>query len=142
MRNNNTQQARKQRKIRYNANLHEQQKFVHVHLCPELRKKYGFRNVQLRKGDKVKVCRGQYRKKEAKVDRIDLKRETVFLEGIEIIKKDGTKIPSSFKPSNLMITTLELGDKKRKAKLESKSNQGKESKAAEKRVANKTEDKK
>ena len=93
MRNTNTQQARKQRKNRYNADLHVKQKFVHVHLSPELRKKYGFRNVQLRKGDKVKVCRGQYSKKEAKVDRIDLKHETIFLEGLEIIKKDGTKVP-------------------------------------------------
>ena len=142
MRNTNTQQARKQRKSRYNADLHEQQKFVHVHLSPELRKKYGFRNVQLRKGDKIKVCRGQFRKKETKVDRVDLKRETVFLEGVETIKKDGTKVPSPFKPSNLMIISLELGDKKRKAKLESKSKQGKESKTAEKKAVTKTEDKK
>ena len=142
MRNTNTQQARKQRKNRYNADLHVKQKFVHVHLSPELRKKYGFRNVQLRKGDKVKVCRGQYSKKEAKVDRIDLKHETIFLEGLEIIKKDGTKVPSPLKPSNLMITSLELGDKKRKAKLESKSKQDKVGKAAKEKVAVKTEDKK
>jgi len=63
MRNINTQQARKQRKARFNVDLHQRQKFVHAHLSPELRKKYGFRNVQLRKGDKVKVMRGSFVRK-------------------------------------------------------------------------------
>jgi large subunit ribosomal protein L24 len=139
MRNINTQQARKQRKARFNVDLHQRQKFVHAHLSPELRKKYGFRNVQLRKGDKVKVMRGQFRKKESKVDRVDLKHETIFLVDLDVIKKDGTKVQFPLKPSNLMITSLELGDKKRKAKLESKS---KESKATDKKVVAKPEDKK
>jgi len=35
-------------------------------------------------------------------------------------KKEGTKLPVPLTPSNLMIIDLNLGDKKRKAKLESK----------------------
>lgn len=64
--------------------------------------------------------RGQLRKKEGKVERINLKREHVFITGIEKIKKEGTKLLVAFQPSNLMITELNLEDKKRKQKLEAK----------------------
>ena len=116
-------QPRKQRKYRYNAPLHVQQKFMHAHLSSDLRKKYGTRNVQLRSGDKVLVLRGQYKKKEGKVTRISLKRGQVFVEGIEQIKKEGSKIPIPLKVSNLMIVSLDLQDKKRKQKLEGSSPQ-------------------
>lgn len=114
-------QPRKQRKYRYNAPLHVKQKLVHVHLSADLRKKYVTRNVQVRKGDKVKVMRGQFAKKEGKVERVDLKREKVYVTGIEVIKKEGTKLPVALNPTNLMIIDLELSDKKRKAKLENKN---------------------
>jgi len=113
-------QPRKQRKHRHLAPLHLKQKFMHVHLSPELRKKYSFRNIQLKSGDKVKILRGSFRKKENKVESIDLKRERVFITGLEKTKKDGTKLLVPFSPSNLIITELDLNDKKRKQKLESK----------------------
>ena len=109
-------QPRKQRKYRYNAPLHVKQKMVHVHLSAELRKKYSFRNVQLKVGDKVKVLRGQFAKKEGKVDKINLKNEKVYVAGIETIKKEGTKLPIALNPTNLMIIELDLSDKKRKQK--------------------------
>lgn len=121
---NHSTQPRKQRKFRYNAPLHLRQKMVHVHLSSELRKKYSTRNVQVRKGDKIKVLRGQYKKKEGKVERVLLKRELVFVNGIETIKKDGTKNLVALKPSNLMIIDLNLEDKIRKQKLEFGSNSG------------------
>ncbi len=114
--------GRKQRKYRYNAPLHVRQKLVHVHLSPELRQKYGFRNIQVRKNDKVKIARGQFAKRDGKVERVDLKRETVYITGIESLKKDGTKMPTKFHPSNLIIIELNLEDKNRKQKVESKKN--------------------
>jgi len=45
----------------------------------------------------------------------------VFVTGIEKIKKNGSKFLVSLAPSNLMITELNLKDKKRKAKLSSGS---------------------
>ncbi len=113
-------QPRKQRKYRYNAPLHVRQKFMHVHLSPELRKKYSFRNIQLKTGDKVKILIGKFKKKEGKVEKINLRREQVFITGIERIKKEGTKSLVPFNPSNLMIIELDL-TKKRKEKLESKT---------------------
>jgi large subunit ribosomal protein L24 len=125
-------QPRKQRKYRYNAPLHVKQKILHVHLSPELRKKYGFRNVQIKKGDKVKILKGKFAKKEGKVEKVSLKREKVFVTGIEVIKKEGTKLPAPLTHSNLMIIDLDLSDKKRKQKLESKNNTSKEKPKVEK----------
>ena len=107
-------QPRKQRKYRYNAPLHVRQKLLHVHLSPELRAKYGTRAVQVRKGDKAKVLRGKFKKQEGKVERVNLKRERVFVSGMEYTKKDGAKVPVGFNPSNLMITVADMSDKRRK----------------------------
>ena len=113
-------QPRKQRKYRLHAPLHIKQKFLHTHLSPELRKKYGARNIQIRVQDKIKILRGQFKGQEGKVSKVNLKKETIFVGGLEKIKKDGTKMSVTFHPSNLMITELHLDDKKRKQKLETK----------------------
>lgn len=131
-------QPRKQRKFRHKAPLHLKQKFMHAHLSPELKKKYLTRNIQLRTGDKIKILRGLFKKKEGKIEKINLKKEHVFITGIEKIKKEGTKLLVPFHPSNLMITELNLDDKKRKQKLESK----KTPKPAEKKEETKKEEKK
>ena len=103
-----------------------------MHLSPELRKKYGLRNIQIRKGDKVKVLRGQFKKQEGKVDRVLIKKERVSVNGVEYIKKDGTKILALLVPSNLLLIELDLSDKKRKQKIESKSAPQKEVKTEKK----------
>ena len=108
-----SKQARKQRKYRHNAPLHIKQKFVNVHLSKELKKKYKTRSLGLKKGDKVKVMRGQFRKHTGNVERIDLKKTRVYLSGIEVAKKDGTKTTYPIGPSNLVITDLNLDDKMR-----------------------------
>ncbi|MDP3698110.1 MAG: 50S ribosomal protein L24 [Nanoarchaeota archaeon] len=121
-------QPRKQRKYRYNAPLHIRQKLVHVHLSKDLRQKQGTRAMQVRKGDKVKVLRGKFRKQEGKVERVELKRERVFVTGMDYTKKNGTKIPVPLRPSNLMIVALEMTDKRRtagKEKLQKKESKTK-----------------
>jgi len=111
-------QPRKQRKFRYNAPLHIRQKLIGVHLSKELRQKHKRRTVGLRKGDKVKVLRGQFKGKTGKVERIDLKKLKVYIMGIESVKKEGTKEYIPIDPSNLLLTELNLEDKKRRAKLQ------------------------
>ncbi len=118
-------QPRKQRKYRHNAPLHVRQKLVHVHLSSELRKKHGTRAAQARKGDKVKVLRGKFRRQEGKVERVNLKRERVFIGGLEYTKKDGAKVPAGFHPSNLLITVLDMSDKRRKFGKEKGKQKGK-----------------
>ena len=111
---------KKQRKYRANAPLHVRKDFMNVHLSKGLRDKYGKRSVILRVGDKIRVLRGQFKKKEGKVERIDRRKEKVFITGIDVAKKDGTKVLRPIRPSNILIVDLELGDKKRKSKLEVK----------------------
>lgn len=108
----------KQRKYRTFAPLHTKQKFLHSYLSKELKKKYGKRNLGLRKGDKVKVICGNFRKQEGKIESINLKGTRVFVSGIEITKRDGTKKLAALHPSNLMITELDLDDKFRQKSLE------------------------
>ena len=108
-----SKQPRKQRKYRYNAPLHVKQKFVSTHLSKDLRKKYKKRNVNLRKGDSVKVMRGQFKNKFGKVDEVDVKKTSVYVDGIETVKRDGTKSRYPIHPSNLIITEVNLDDKMR-----------------------------
>ena len=111
---------KKQRKYRINAVLHIKQKFLHSHLSKELRKKYGKRSTSVRKGDKVKIMRGRFKKHEGKVEMVDLKNTRVFVNGAESTKKDGTKISLALNPSNLMITELNFEDKSRQKAIEGK----------------------
>lgn len=113
-------QPRKQRKYRYNAPLHIKQKFMHSRLSKELQKKYEKKTFSLKKGDKVKVVRGQFKKHENKVEKIYLKKCKVIVTGIEITKKDGNKTRYPIHPSNLIITELNIDDKMREKALNRK----------------------
>lgn len=110
----------KQRKYRANSPLHIKQKLAHAHVSRELKKKLGKRSFGMRKGDKVKVMRGQFKKLEGKIERIDLKKELAFVSGMESTKKDGTKRLLGLHPSNLMILEMNLDDKLRQKLLERK----------------------
>ena len=122
-----SKQVRKQRKYRARAPLHIKQKFLSAHLIKELAKKHGRRSIRVRKGDIVKVMRGEFKKHTGKVERVFTKKSKVQVEGVRMIKKDGTKIPYLIDPSNLMIITLDLTDKRRQIKLERGKNEQKTS---------------
>lgn len=109
---NASKQPRKQRKYRYNVPLHKKNKFVHVHLSKELRKKYEKRSIGIRTGDKVKIFVGSAKGKEGKVSSVNSKKCKVFIEGFERIKADGSKVLLSFEPSNLMIIDIGKEDKR------------------------------
>ena len=117
---NKSKQPRKQRKYRYNAPLNVKSKFLGCHLSKELREKYKKRNIVVRKGDSVKVLRGQFKGKTGKIDIVDIKKSKVYITGIDITKKDGTKALYPIHPSNIIITDLHLEDKKRVKSLKRK----------------------
>ncbi len=116
-----SRQPRKQRRYIYNAPLHIKQKFVRAHLSKELRKEHGKRSIGLKKGDSVKVMRGQFKGKTGAVDKVDLKKNKAVVIGVETIKKDGSKVAYPITISNLVITELNIDDKKRKKILERKT---------------------
>jgi len=110
---------RKQRKRLYNAPAHLRHKMMAAPLAPELISK-GAKTLPVRKGDTVRVVRGDHIGFEGKVNRVDLKRYHIFLEGLTREKVDGTNIFVSVHPSKVMIKSLKLDDKWRKAILENK----------------------
>lgn len=103
----------KQRKWRVYAPSHSRRFLLSAHLSKDLRKKYGRRAFPLRKGDEVKIMIGKFKGKSGKILEINSYKLKVFVDGIQNTKKDGTKYNVPIDPSNLMITTLELEDKKR-----------------------------
>jgi large subunit ribosomal protein L24 len=125
-----SKQPRKQRKYRAKAPLHLKRKLLGANLSKELRKKHQKRNIPVKKGDKVKIMRGKFKGKQGKINEIKLKTEKIFIEGIQIKKKDGSKVNVKINPSNLQIIELNLEDKKRlktikKEKEETKSEEKK-----------------
>jgi len=112
-----SKQPRKQRKYLAKAPLHLRKKFVSVNLSKELRKKFGKRNVSVRKGDRVKIIRGKFKGKSGKITGVYLKNSRVTIEGIQIKKQDGSKVNVKLQPSNLQIIELNLEDKKRSKKF-------------------------
>ncbi len=109
-----SKQPRKQRKYAANAPLHLKKKFVSANLSKDLRKKQGKRSIPLRKGDIVKIMRGKFKGKKEKITEIKLKTQKIFIEGIQIKKKDGSKTSVPLKPSILQIIELNTEDRKRK----------------------------
>jgi len=116
-----SKQARKQRKYAAEAPLHIRQKMLASHLSKELRQKYGKRSFSIRKGDTVKVMNGEFKKKTGKIAAVDLMKMKVTIEGLQISKKDGSKVNVYFATSNLMITELNLDDKERLNSLKRKN---------------------
>lgn len=112
-----SKQPRKQRKYLYNSPLHIIRRFFNAHLSRDLRKKYGKTSFPLRKGDVVKVLRGQYKGKSGKVDKINTKRRNIYIDEASFVRKDGSKVFYPIHPSNVMVTELNMEDKKRKKAL-------------------------
>jgi large subunit ribosomal protein L24 len=111
-------QRRKQRKYQKNAPLHIKQKFMAAHLSKDLQKKYNRRSITVRKDYKVKIMRGQFKKQTGKIMDVLIRKNKVYVEGIQHIKKDGTKTFYPIHPSNLQVIEMSIDDKKMKTKLE------------------------
>lgn len=119
-----SESIRKQRKYRAKAPLHIKRKMLSAHFSKELREKYHRRAFVLKKGDMVKVMKGEFKGKEGKIIAIETKKNIVFIEGLQKTRKDGTKVNIPLNPSNLLITNLNLEDKKRIKSLERKIERG------------------
>jgi large subunit ribosomal protein L24 len=113
-----SKKPRKQRKFLYNAPLHIRRKMISAHLSKELREKYKKRSFPLRKGDEVKVMRGEFKGIIGKVVKIDTKKYKVYVDAVKKKRSVGTEYLVPIHPSNLLITNLNLEDKYRIKMLE------------------------
>ena len=117
------------------APQHIKIKFMGANLSKELRQKYGRRSVIVRQGDKVKVMRGGFKKKEGKVTNVFMKLGKITIEGIQRKKIDGSKVDIKISPSKVKIMDLNLDDKNRSKmfKKETNINQDKKEKMENKK---------
>ena len=111
----------KQRAAIYKPHLHRVRKLLSAPLSTELRSNQGRRSYPVRKGDTVKILRGDFAGIEGKITKIDTKRQRLFVEGVTREKVAGTSTNVSVHTSKVMITKLNLDDKWRadSIKLES-----------------------
>lgn len=129
---------RKQRKMLYNAPAHLRHKLMTAPLSPELLAKNGVKALPVRKGDTVRITRGDHKGFEGKISTVDLKRYRVFLDGLTREKVDGNTVFVALHPSKIMIKNLNLDDKRRKAVLERKKPILKKKAPASKKATEKT----
>jgi len=86
-------------------------------LSKDLRLKYMRRSFPLRRGDVVKIVRGDYAGLEGKVTRVNLKKTTITVEGVTREKADGKTVHIPIHPSKVAITRLNTEDKWRTQRL-------------------------
>ncbi len=111
-------QPRKQRKAFFNAPMHKRQKLMSATLHPELRKKFNRRSLPVRKGDVVRIMRGDFKDHEGEVVEVDLKRLRIYVEGATIERANGEEVYYPIHPSNVMIIEPNLDDPMRRKIIE------------------------
>ncbi|MEM0097089.1 MAG: 50S ribosomal protein L24 [Conexivisphaerales archaeon] len=94
-------------------NWSDRNKQMHSMVSDELKKKYGFTTARVRKGDMVKVMRGDFSGVQGKVTKIFAKQAKIGVEGLTRKKINGQEVPVKVHSSNVMITQFDTSDKNR-----------------------------
>lgn len=113
-----SKQPRKQRKSQSEAPLHQRHKQLRATLSEDLREEYDTRSVRVNAGDTVEVMRGDHAGEDGEVLRVDLDDAVVHVEEVTVTKADGEEVAYPLDASNLRITELDLGDDRRRERLE------------------------
>ena len=104
---------RKQRRRIMNAHIHERKNLLKARLDQFLTEEYGLRSLVIKKGDLVRIMRGQFRDTESKVTLVSYKKGVVYLDNTAITKADGKEAAVPVHPSNLMLVKLEMDDERK-----------------------------
>lgn len=67
--------------------------------------------MPVKKGDTIRVLRGDYKGFEGKILRVNRKGYRIIVDGINREKADGTSIPVAIHPSKVEVIRLDLDDK-------------------------------
>lgn len=125
----------KQRKLILTAPSHIRRKLLAAPLSSGLRERYGVRSFPVRKGDTVKILRGDFTGIEGKVSETNTEQRRLFVEGVTREKVSGTSTKVSVPVSKVMITNLNLDDKWRAQSLERRKRTRETETTAEKKEA-------
>jgi len=101
----------KQRAALYKTHANRRRRILSASLSTELKTDHGRNSYPVRKGDTVKILRGDFAGIEGKITKIDTKRQRLFVEGVSREKVAGTQSNVSVHSSKVMITKLNLDDK-------------------------------
>jgi large subunit ribosomal protein L24 len=112
-----TIQPRKQHRMLHEAPSHVRSKLFSAPLSSTLKDTHKVSSIPVRTGDTVRIMRGDKKGVEGKVTKVDRSKYRLFVEGITREKVDGTAIQVPIHPSKVMITNLNLDDKRRRESL-------------------------
>ena len=101
----------KQRRAIYQARGQRRRKLLAAPLSDDLRTAQGRRSYPVRKGDTVKIVRGDFAGVEGKVNDVDTSGRRLFVEGVSREMTSGTSTNVSVHCSKVIITKLNLDDK-------------------------------
>jgi large subunit ribosomal protein L24 len=89
-------------------------------LSDELKEKYKRNSMPVRKGDKVKLMRGEMKGHTGEVMKVDRQAYKLYIQGVTAKKSDGTDVERPIHASNVMITDAMEDDKERREVLNRK----------------------
>ena len=123
MKQTQSKQPRKQRKSLFQADYHLRNRRMTALLSHDLREKYGIKRLPIHKDDKVLVFKNTSKDEEikGKVIRVLPSKYSVHIEGHSKEKADGTIVSFPVHPSNVIITSLNLRDKRRREIIQRRS---------------------
>src|ERR1051325_5522721 len=102
---------------------HVRDKSISSTLTDDLRKQYNRRSIRVIKGDTVRVMRGEYTGIEGKVEKVNTRRGTLSIEGVQREKGRGGNVKVQIHSSNVRVSGLNLDDKYRQNKIRSENQQ-------------------
>jgi len=103
---NASKKPRKQRKYARHAPRHVKRVMHRSMLSAPLREELGIQTLPPRKGDTVKVLRGDHRGREGIIERVDRDRGRVYVQGVTRKRLDGTDVLVPIHHSNIMLIKL------------------------------------
>jgi large subunit ribosomal protein L24 len=92
-----------------------------ANITKNLKNQYSKRSLRVIKGDTVRILRGEYKGIEGKIEKVNTKRGTVSIEGVQREKIKGGNVKVQIHASNVQIISLEMGDPLRANKLKDKN---------------------
>src|ERR1051325_120311 len=102
---------------------HVRDKSICSTLTDDLRKQYNRRSIRVIKGDTVRVMRGEYTGIEGKVEKVNTRRGTLSIEGVQREKVRGGNVKVQIHSSNVRVSGLNLDDKYRQNKIRGENQQ-------------------
>jgi large subunit ribosomal protein L24 len=89
---------------------HKREKLLGANLSENLRKQHNKRSMRVIKGDTVRILRGEYVGVEGKVEKVNTKRSTLSIEGVQREKIRGGKVKVQIHASNVQIISVNTDD--------------------------------